>query len=160
MICLFLFPCGILFCWATAWALCSSDTWNTQKMKTFISKAAFPFQGNICLPGLCRSFCSHITLYQQTDLSFAPVDPFTHSFIHSVSRLRILWASQGYTWWKRLCTGLLHRAKQSSWGMMPQVSWFCITSFILAISYMWKVFSQLLFPRLHSITQSNRHNCM
>jgi len=34
----------------------------------------------MCLPVLHKSFCSRITLYQQTDLSFTPVDPFTHQF--------------------------------------------------------------------------------
>lgn len=34
----------------------------------------------MCLPVLHQSFCSHITLYQQTDISFTPVDAFVHQF--------------------------------------------------------------------------------
>lgn len=87
------------------------------KTEKIISKAAFPFWENICLPVLCKSSCSHIMLYQKTDLAFTPMDPLIHQFYPLTQQAK---SPAGFTevrWWKRVCTALLHQAERTPlWG--------------------------------------------
>lgn len=79
-ICLLCFPCGNLFCWSTVWALCFlTHEIHKNKMLFQFQKQPSPSE-KTCLPVLCKSSCSHIMLYQKTDLAFTPMDPFIHQF--------------------------------------------------------------------------------
>lgn len=87
-----------------------------------VSKAAFPFWENICLPVLYKSSWSHIMLYQKTDLTFTRMDPFIHQFYPLVQQAK---SPAGFTEMevvKWVCPALLHQAERTPlWGRIAHV---------------------------------------